>query len=483
MTPIKVRGKKRTGSPHEPFNKSLSPNSQHHVKRRLHPFSDFKLPSKTYSRITSPHIPTSIISQYRQYTSLLEQLPAELLEVIFFFCLNVNLPQASLIIGHKLASCHVKRQLVLRVLCSNSTTDASHALSDVFPSPRDHADAQSAILRLKWLTLPFLRELIPDFIVQTLVRELAERKLQWMGHGPTVSKETEPLIREYIKNNHHRTKQRAGYSRLNLAYLRNHGLGISAYWELKWPTNGMIPSDISADDDYLNGLVVPWPRDEHEGHVYVGIGLREGLVTMWQPSLDDLDEIERERIDGGLSRGYQVPFKFKQWRITDCLDGCRIPEKLLHGPWTDEKCEFLEILIRGNASVDWVETTSGEVAKEGLLQAFRERNAWAITLLLGSSHPPSNHFTKYYANDEDFASGHLSTSTFREVVPRKGVCIPPTAEHLRVAVFEEGGDADVVGAILNAPDLKIEPESGEIYEWALKHEIRYSQLPSWMRWD
>lgn len=472
MTPIKVRGKKRAGSRHNPS--SQKPN--HHSKRRLSPFLDPKLPNKSHCRTKDLHVPTPIISQSRRYTSHLEQLPAELLEVVFFFCLNVSLPQASLAIGHKLASCHIKRQLALKVLGSGSTTDGSRYLSDVFPTSRDHADAQSAILRLKWLTLHFLRELIPDFVVQTLVRELAERRIQWMGQGPSVSKETEPLIRGYLRDNDYRTKKRAGYSRLNLAYLRQQGLGISAYWELKVPTDGPIPSDTSADDDYLTGLHNPWLGSEQEGQVCVGIGLREGLVTMWQPFLGDLGEIDANWRD-------HISFRFNQWRITDCFDGCRIPEKLLHGPWTDEKCEFLEILIRGNASVDWIETTSGEVAKEGLLQALRERNAWATRLLLGSYNPPSTHFTNYYANDEDFAKGRLSTSYFREDTPRKGVRIPPTAEHLRIAVFEEGGDTDVVAAILNAPGLRIEPESGDVYEWALKQGIRDSQLPGWMKWD
>jgi len=308
------------------------------------------------------------------------------------------------------------------------------------------------------MTLPFLKKMIPDFIVKTLVRELGLRKLKWMGHGPIVSKDLEPLIRRYIEDNAYRGNDVSVQ-------------GLPAYWEFKWPKRGLSPA---RPRDKLDQWPRLPPKEENTDmwNVLVGVGLRDGLITLWDPYLDNIS----------IEIHFKISRQYMRWRILCCLENCRIPEKLLHGPWTDERCEFLEILIRGNATVDWIETTSGEIAKDGLLQALREHNAWATRLLLARlPTPPDNEFTDYYANEEARAMNKLSTSNFREHPVRRGVDIVPEYEHLRIAVLEEGCPKDVVDALLDAPRPAVNLEETEVFEWALMEGIHGNERANWLR--
>jgi hypothetical protein len=239
------------------------------------------------------------------------------------------------------------------------------------------------------MTLSFLRQLIPDFIVKTIVRELGARNLRWMGQGPVVSRESEPVIRKYLED-----------SALNFSHTIRKG--SPAYWELSWP--------LEYSTHYQTRL---------------GIGLRDGLITL-------LDVYPR----------YGTPnlaWKTSTWRILSGVEGCQIPEKLLHGPWTDEKCDFLELAIRGNAQVDWVTSTSGEVAEQGFMQAIHSHNYRAIRALRARTGS-----VPQFPNPEPYPLSlkqiHNADNKWR-LDPRpihrdaicRGVGIVPQQKHLRTA--------------------------------------------------
>jgi hypothetical protein len=48
-------------------------------------------------------------------------------------------------------------------------------------------------------------------------------------------------------------------------------------------------------------------------------------------------------------------------RNTDVSDGVEIPSSLLLGPWTDDMIKHLFWLNKSGASIDWINSTSGEV--------------------------------------------------------------------------------------------------------------------------
>ena len=382
-----------------------------------------------------------------QSLSSLERLPVELLETIFFYCLNPSLPQASIALGQKLNSMRVKSQLVLRTLSSPYSFEYPCAVSDVFPTLQEQAKAQSAILRLPWVTLPFFRQLIPDYIVHTIIRELGARRLRWMGDGPMVTKESEPVIRQYLEDN---------AARFDHAGTKH--FGLPAYWEIKW-------HEISIQQEII-----------------LGIGLRDGLVTLrerettpWHPY--------------GSAYAPEAPH-FSRWRICGGVEGCQIPEKLLRGPWSDEKCEFLELVIRGNAEVDRVNSTSGEVAEQGFWEAIEEHNARAVRALVARIGPrgrPVDAERTWYPilHTNEISPGYRD-SIYREDPIRKGVGIVPRQEHLR-KTLEEGCPKDVLSALLGAAEVSFDLTDQEIELWVLQGEkvrdIRASIIQEELRRD
>lgn len=80
------------------------------------------------------------------------------------------------------------------------------------------------------------------------------------------------------------------------------------------------------------------------------------------------------------------PFKFTKIGYLGFAEGFRVPEKLLHGPWTSDKSSLLYVLVSFNGSIDWEGSMAGETAKEGLSEAVEtgdERAVAALTVLLG----------------------------------------------------------------------------------------------------
>jgi hypothetical protein len=66
----------------------------------------------------------------------------------------------------------------------------------------------------------------------------------------------------------------------------------------------------------------------------------------------------------------------------DVADGVEIPTSLLLGPWDEAKIKHLFWLVKsGGATIDWLNSTSGEVALEGLKNAIGIGDTRAIHLL------------------------------------------------------------------------------------------------------
>lgn len=419
-TPIRIRGKRAS---------ARALHSGPKGKRPLSPTSRSSSPAAKLPR-QNPYPPQR--TTWIRSLSYLERLPVELLEAIFFYSLNPGLPQASIALGQKLSSTRVKSQLVLRTLSSPNSFDYPCAVSDIFPTLQEQARAQSAILRLPWMTLPFFRQLVPDYIVHTIIRELGARRLRWMGEGPIVTKESEPLIRKFLEDN----AARFGHPGMKQC-------GLPAYWETKW-------HESSTQQDII-----------------LGIGLGDGLVTFRECETISTNTNVFPR----FTYAYAYPH-FSKWRLFNGIEGCQIPPTLLRGPWTSSKCEFLELLIRGNASVDRLNTTAGEVAELGFLEAISEHNARAVRALVArigpcGTRPNDAECTSYpttrpsckRSNDETFLETVLGyrDSIYREDPVRKGVGIVPRQEHLRKVLEEsEEGKVDMLDALLGAAEVGFE---------------------------
>lgn len=421
-TPIKIRGKRASAR-----TLHSTHNSDQKRKRPLSPTSRASPPGAKLPRQNPTTLQQTASTRSLSY---LERLPVELLETIFFYCLNPSLPQASITIGKKLDSTHVKSQLVFRTLSSPYSFQDPCAVSDVFPTLQDQAKAQSAILRLPWMSMPFFRQLIPDYIIHTIIRELGARKIRWMGDGPVVTKESEPVIRQYLEDN---------AARLDHTWTTY--MGLPAYWEIQW-----------------------YEVFEERG-IILGIGLRDGLVTLCERETKFWDPRE-------LTYAYGAP-DFSTWRIFGGVEGCQIPEKLLRGPWTDEKCEFLELVIRGNGEVDRVNSTSGEVAEQGFWAAIEEHNARAVRALVARIGPrcrPEDAERTCYPTEPTGSIGE-NVSAYQEYPICKGVGIVPRQEHLR-KTLEQGCPVEVLSALLGAADVSFDVTTPDIRLWVLQGEKR-----------
>lgn len=444
MTPIKVRGKRSSVQPEaskHSVNSLLNPYPK--GKRPLPPASHFPLPPGKLPRHNNTLC--EISGRHARFAAPLEQLPTELLETIFLHNLNISLPQASPIIGSKLASKHVKTQVVLRVCSAGSINPYPCEHAALFPSMADHAEAQSAILRLRWMTLPFVRHLVIDYITKTLVRELSERGLQWLGKGPLVTKDTEFTIRQYLEDNSfHFTKR-------------------------------------NQDDPPMFGDV-SWRIEKPPRIIRLSIGLHNGVVT-----------IEERRIlvhvlENSTQYVRSSSAQRDQWMIFCGINGCKVPGKLLHGPWTTEKCDFLELVLEGNATVDWVGTTSGEIAEKGLMQALREKNARATRLLVtraGSGDPQGLRgfpYSPYSSSCERLESGPWPKEDLfhAKVSGLRGVGVVPRTKHLRTAVLEAGCQQDVIIALFMAEDRNIEVEDRITLDWAIEKRALGDERGQWL---
>lgn len=75
------------------------------------------------------------------------------------------------------------------------------------------------------------------------------------------------------------------------------------------------------------------------------------------------------------------PFMFTGVTYLSFAEGFHIPEKLLHGPWTDDKAKLLYVLVSFSGEIDWESSTAGETAKEGLRQAIEQKMEYAVAAL------------------------------------------------------------------------------------------------------
>jgi hypothetical protein len=75
------------------------------------------------------------------------------------------------------------------------------------------------------------------------------------------------------------------------------------------------------------------------------------------------------------------PFQFTKIPYLSFAQGFHVPEKLLHGPWTKDKASLLYVLVSLNGEIDWEGSLSGEMAKNGIIEAIEEGNEHAVAAL------------------------------------------------------------------------------------------------------
>ena len=417
LTPIKIRGKK-TDRKRTRQNKIGASSSPHPVKHTNGvPFHGSGRPIVQYS------------SKKKSVSKLssIEKLPVELLELIFLENLNINLPRASVALGRSLSSFHLKSQLVLWAFAS----DGHHGLQyydkllSIFHTDEAIAEFQTNILASTWMTLDLIMENIPKLLEKTLslMFKCSEFSLNSVCSENIKTKLIAKLLNDGCR------PLREGNGKEDLKDLSCH----MSQWQ-KWGS----------------------------ASVRFGIELSDGMITMvLGSSLQTKPEKEDKCI-------------LHRWRLLICLDGCQLPKKLLHGPWTDEKSTFLEIMMRSHAMVDWIGNTSGEVAVQGLHTALRERNCRAVRNLSYTSYtnvdrwwPKSLHF-------------NITFRTWEQGFHYPNIGVIPQTAHLRTAIIDLDCPVDVVECLLKASFVLIDFSDPAIVAWAVQKKVDGDLRGDWV---
>ncbi|KAI4116459.1 MAG: hypothetical protein LQ338_007711 [Usnochroma carphineum] len=132
--------------------------------------------------------------------------------------------------------------------------------------------------------------------------------------------------------------------------------------------------------------------------------------------------------------------------------GCEMPTRLLHGPWTAEKMEFLEIMMTGGAVLDPESSNNQEVADQSLREAIIQGNLSIVRILCRQW--------------ENQWSGYMSK-------------VPLVLDHVRLAIFQGGCKPDILDLLAtrwrNIPQVSnkekiFDWKQDDILDWA--HERR-----------
>ena len=448
LTPIRVRGKNnRDQSRKKQKDENLSPALPAPKRRPGRPRNSEFVASQLL--ITDDHDTSGIIATNNHQLSALEQLPTELLQTIFLLSRNINLPMSSLYLGSVLASPHLRTELV------------THAFVDrEYSEQHLYAGLQSGLLRQKWLTYEFFQRCQRTYLQRSaiLIIQKYSGEVAQDVHRSNIKKITETFDKYYSFS--HRMSMKLeqlhnssgivnpprpqNLSRDSVFVGTNQkGAGFSIILELEG--NGMYVSPSWVADPQEN----LWPKDH-----YINVK-RTGLYDFY-PVLSDAS-----------------------------LSQCEIPEKLLHGPWTNERGHFLKLLLNAGATVNWLDGTSGEVAMRGLQDAIRENNTCAISVLRAHES-----YCKYSLQDaqmrivreciQELDTGRVTVEELTN--PQAAWRIPagdvlwdtftvgvvPSTKHLKIAVLEKPANLEALKALLEGDGkTAIDCDDTEMVDWAL----------------
>lgn len=278
--------------------------------------------------------------------SMLELLPTEILEKVHLFSETPKLPLLSPALFAKLNSNYTKTQLVLRYFAH--------------PEYQRHFErcfvkAQSTLLRMRWLTWDFFRTCQKDFMVKTAMEALKSHMID-----------------------HSREDEAEACSKLMNGLDRAFKLGgtMVEYYERLRSEN----RDANAPAGKLKVVLVDMPGLMIEIRPSGGGNLSQLTVTKSQSDGKEKEETLTCMPANPTSYPEHKPLNIAP-RNSNPLRHFTAPSKLLHGPWTQARGDFLSMLVSAGARVVGMRNHNSEVARHGLVQAILENCEPALKLL------------------------------------------------------------------------------------------------------
>ncbi|PGH12776.1 hypothetical protein AJ80_06600 [Polytolypa hystricis UAMH7299] len=257
----------------------------------------------------------------------IELLPVELIQKIFFDCLDVNFPRASPTIAAALSNPIIYTWLIRLAFSSNNeSSNKGFFITSFLPlnyfslDTHERAALQTKLLECRWCTIPLIRK----------------------------------CQREYIE---HVLQQKCSTTQLNIsADDRAHLTNLDTYFQ------AMDRFDTAAQGKRGRGdLVLPAHSTTTSQPYKISIWFNFGTVQIREPS--------------------PVYIESDVFRLPCCsfAEPCRMPDKLLRPPFTDEKLEFLTLLST-EAYID--EDNTYRRCKAVLRQVIQDRDIHAFERLL-----------------------------------------------------------------------------------------------------
>ncbi|KAL9626419.1 MAG: hypothetical protein Q9204_007321 [Flavoplaca sp. TL-2023a] len=408
MTPIKIRG--RRGQ-----------------KARLRAQQKTKEAADAADMASSTIIETTAEVQ----RSKLESLPTEIIESIFLYSMNVELPRASLMLGRVLSSTGIKHR-VLRAILLNPYLEG--AFDD-----ETSGNLQSTLLRCRWVDRAmfthalhelWLAELValfqnPSPIFSNDVSETPQH-VSLLGPECPIADTSTSTIAQFVKSFEPQTR-----------------LLENRQWE--WVSYSGVKFTLIIDD---------W----------------SGKIWFERTASDPCD----------FPRGSIYQFRL--------ANACNIPTKVLHGPWTESKLWFLRVLLSCNATLEWETNNNGKQLSELLSYSFglpSHSNYWTysqdnpIVAILTSNLSLGE--VAELSLCEAIVQGNtalLEILLSERPMPPYFPVIPLTQKHIRLAIFEGGCNTKTIKLLLEQSrylnsvnecprgDIDLRLDDDDILEWA-----------------
>ncbi|KAL8681718.1 MAG: hypothetical protein Q9186_002165 [Xanthomendoza sp. 1 TL-2023] len=308
MTPVKIRGRRR---------QKARLRAQREERERFAATDDLDKISSTSA------------SEATYVQSKLESLPTEIIESIFLYSRNLNLPRASLALGEILSSSGFKH-VVLRAWLTDPYLDDNRNEDEA----REDGKLQSGLLRCRWVDEAMFRHVLHDVRIS---------KLTAFFQNPSPS----------------------SMSRVTDAAPSNALLGPGC--PIADTSTKTITAFVENLQDNGNIHKMKWEWVSHSNEKF-------SLVMPDYPGRIWLERFDVPDDEHPSSAEFICDF--------EVADGCEIPIKVLYGPWSQSKLKFLHALMNASAVLDWETSSNGEMAARSLEEAILQEDMPVLEVFL-----------------------------------------------------------------------------------------------------